>query len=98
MSPDDIWLSMNYQRFSCHITIIIYNPSAKTKAGYFSSLHQSLREIGVKPRPHFGKFLNISVQDLQEVYPKYSDFVQVRRELDPKDMFLNDMLGGLFAP
>lgn len=98
VNPDDIWLSMNFQRQSCHITVIIYNPSTKARAGYFSSLYHVLRDIGTKPRPHFGKYFNMTVRELQDVYPKYSDFVRVRKEFDPNDVFLNDMLAAIFSP
>lgn len=97
VSPDDIWMSMNYQRESCHLTVIIYNPSDQIKRGYFNSLHQVLRNMNAKPRPHFGKFLlNITAKELQEIYPKYPDFRHLRAKLDPSGVFLNEMLAKLF--
>ena len=96
VSPDDIWMSLNYQRQSCHLTVIIYNPSDQMKRGYFNSLHQALRDMNAKPRPHFGKFLNITAKELQEIYPKYPDFKHLRTTLDPSGVFLNVMLEKLF--
>lgn len=87
---------MDYHRQSCHVTIIIYNPSTATKAGYFNSLNQVLHGINAKPRPHFGKYFNISAKEILDVYPKYPDFVRIREELDPNGIFLNDMLAAIF--
>ena len=96
VAPDDIWLSADYGRQSCHITVIIYNPSEQTKEGYFDSLHREMQEMGLKPRPHFGKYFNLSVEELDNIYPKYSDFKIARKRLDPGGLFLNDMLSELF--
>ena len=96
MSRDDVWLSMNYNRHSCHITVIIYNPSESVKEGYFNSLYQEMWDMGLKPRPHFGKYYKLSPKDLQDIYPKYADFKRVRSKLDPKGMFLNSMLAEQF--
>lgn len=96
VSPDDIWMSLDYHRQSCHITIIIYNPSAEAKKGYFTSLYEVLRDMGSRPRPHFGKYFNISVKDLTDAYPKYLDFRHVRSKLDPNDVFLNEVLADIF--
>lgn len=96
MSPDDIWMSMNYRRRSCQITVIIYNPSEKTKQDFFSSLHQVLSDMNLKPRPHFGKYYNLTSEKLSAAYPKYSDFKRVRSLVDPKGVFLNEPLAELF--
>ena len=66
------------------------------KTGFFGSLHQVLRDMDAKPRPHFGKHFNISAWELKDVYPKYSDFQRIREKLDPSAIFLNRMLGELF--
>ena len=96
MRADDIWMSMDYGRHSCHITVIIYNPSEQGKEAYFNSLHQVLRDMGLMPRSHFGKYHNVTTQELAKVYPKYADFKHARSKLDPKGVFLNSMLTGLF--
>ncbi len=83
---------MDYQRDSCHITTIIYNPSEEDKAGYFNSVFQILLEKDLKPRLHFGKYINLDLEELINLYPRMSDFKEVRSMLDPKGIFLNKML------
>lgn len=96
VAPDDIWLSMNYKRQSCHITVIIYNPSAAFKNIFFSSLYEAIHSLGAKPRPHFGKYFNLTVEEMADLYPKFMDFKQVRMRLDPSARFVNSLLAELF--
>ena len=96
VGPDDIWLSMNFKRQSCHLTVIIYNPSAELKNNFFSSLYEAIRSLGAKPRPHFGKYFNLTVEEMKDLYPKYVDFKQVRMRLDPNARFVNSLLADLF--
>ena len=78
------------------MTVIVYNPSEQGKEAYFNSLHQALRAMNLKPRPHFGKYHKVSGKDLSDIYPKYTDFKHTRSKLDPKGVFLNNMLADLF--
>lgn len=97
VNMDDIWLSGEYQSSSCHITLLIYNPSNKVKQDFFNSLHQLVRREGHNPRLHLGKYVNLSKEEAHEVYPKFPDFMRVRSLMDPKGIFLNDMLNKIFV-
>jgi FAD/FMN-containing dehydrogenase len=48
-------------------------------------------------RPHWGKFHRPSPERLAEVFPAYEQFCQIRRELDPRGIFLNRYLASLFG-
>ncbi len=43
-------------------------------------------------RPHWGKHHTKTAADLAELYPDFDDFREVRREMDPGGLFLNDHL------
>lgn len=48
-------------------------------------------------RPHWGKHHFMSPARLEKLYPRYDAFKRLRREMDPRGVFLNDHLRALFA-
>jgi FAD/FMN-containing dehydrogenase len=48
-------------------------------------------------RPHWGKHHFMSPARLERIYPHYDRFKQIRQEIDPDGVFLNDHLRALFA-
>jgi FAD/FMN-containing dehydrogenase len=48
-------------------------------------------------RAHWGKNHLLTRDDVMKAYPRYEDFVRVRRELDPQGLFLNDHTRALFG-
>ena len=50
---------------------------------------------GFGSRPHWGKMHFLDFDDVTRLYPKANEFRSLRRQLDPKGMFLNDHLGAL---
>lgn len=50
-----------------------------------------------KGRPHWGKEFNVGADYLRSVYPKWDDFKDLRKELDPDGQFMNPMLERLFS-
>lgn len=48
-------------------------------------------------RPHWGKMHTKTMFELAEVYPRFSDFQQVRRAMDPTGMFMNAYMQTLFG-
>ena len=95
MQGDDIWLSPNYRRESCHISEMIYSPSVKTTSLFFNSVHNATRKFN--SRLHWGKYFELTPHDLQTMYPKFADFARMRATLDPKGVFLNDQLERIFG-
>jgi len=48
-------------------------------------------------RPHWAKYHQLSKADLEGLYPRWNDFQEVRKRLDPNGIFLNDYLTPIFA-
>lgn len=47
-------------------------------------------------RPHWGKEFNADKEYLKSVYPKYDEFNQLRKQLDPTEKFSNPFIDRLF--
>lgn len=47
-------------------------------------------------RPHWGKHHTKTASDLEALYPRWDQFCEVREELDPHGLFLNDHLRDVF--
>lgn len=48
-------------------------------------------------RPHWGKLHTLGADDFAALYPRWTDFLKVRRALDPEGIFLNDHLRHVFG-
>ena len=94
VKSDDFWLSPNYQRNSCYIAQILYRPNTEIFKQYFFGYFDFISEL--QPRPHWGKHYNLSSSHLAVIYPKFKEFVQVKKRLDPSGIFTNAFLGRLF--
>ena len=90
---DDIWLSPFYQRDCCSIAVHRYFDEDYTP--YFRTIEPIFRKY--HGRPHWGKLNSLQQQDFRSLYPRWDDFVEVRREMDPQGRFLNPYLASLFA-
>ena len=90
---DDIWLSPFYQRDTCSIAVHRYFD--EDFEPYFKTLEPIFRKY--QGRPHWGKLNTLTANDFRAMYPRWDDFIQVRRELDPQGRFLNPYLKSLFA-
>ena len=90
---DDIWLSPFYQRDCCSIAVHRYFDEDYTP--YFRTIEPIFRKY--HGRPHWGKLNTLQQQDFRSLYPRWDDFVEVRREMDPQGRFLNPYLKDLFA-
>ena len=65
----------------------------------FAFLYQLIEPIFLRHdgRPHWGKLHSMRGSQLAALYPRWNDFLEVRRELDPKGRLLNPYLFGLFG-
>lgn len=90
---DDIWLSPFYQRDTCSIAVHRYFEEDFTP--YFKTIEPIFRKY--KGRPHWGKLNTLTRTDFEALYPRFDDFVNVRRQLDPQGRFLNAYLRELIA-
>jgi hypothetical protein len=89
---DDFWLSECYQRDT--IWIGAYNHEDKQ----WNDILQTFEEFAKKynGRPHWGKEFYVRKEYLETKYPKYKEFIEMRRQLDPEGKFLNKLTEELF--
>ncbi|MBT4520271.1 MAG: FAD-binding protein, partial [Halieaceae bacterium] len=92
IKSDNIWLSPFYKRETCSIAVHRYFEEDFTP--YFKTIEPIMRKY--HGRPHWGKLNTLTRQDFMEHYPRWNDFVDIRRRLDPEGRFLNPYLKTLF--
>jgi FAD/FMN-containing dehydrogenase len=91
-AADDGILSPNFERDSAVISV-----SGAPGTDYWPFLRaidETLRPLAA--RPHWGKLHFMTRERLEELFPRFDRFVELRRELDPDGVFLNDHLRELF--
>jgi FAD-linked oxidoreductase len=93
VAADDIWLSPANGRASAYIAAHMYK--GMPHEAYFAALEAVLKKYG--GRPHWGKMHTQTAESLAQLYPNWADFQRVRKELDPKGVFLNKYLRKLFG-
>jgi FAD-linked oxidoreductase len=89
---DEIWLSPFYRQDSCSIAVHRY--FEEDFQPYFRTIEPILRKH--RGRPHWGKLNTLGREEFRRLYPRWDDFEQVRRDIDPEGRFLNDYLASLF--
>ena len=90
---DDIWLSPFYGRETC--SIAVHRFFQEDYKPLFAAVEPILQKFG--GRPHWGKLNTMNAEQLKQHYPKWNEFDQVRRQLDPQGKFMNAYLETLFA-
>lgn len=93
VGADDDWLSMSYGDHP-HATISIHRTASADYRSYFNRIEPIFWKYG--GRPHWGKVHNLTHVELTELYPRFKDFMELRRELDPQGRMLNPHLRALF--
>lgn len=90
---DSIWLSPSFERDSAYIAVHMY------KGMEFSEYFDDVEEIftAYEGRPHWGKMHTLQRGQLEALYPKLNDFLEVRERLDPQGLFLNEYLRTMFS-
>jgi FAD-linked oxidoreductase len=85
---DDIWLSPFYQQDSASISVHQFYKQD------YQVIFKLVEPIFLKygGRPHWGKLHSLNARQLQNVYPKWQDFLNIRQELDPKQKWLSPEL------
>jgi FAD/FMN-containing dehydrogenase len=92
VAADAGWLSPMHGRDS--VAISIHQDAALPCDAFFADVEPIFREHG--GRPHWGKLHNLRARELAPLYPMWERFLDVRRRLDPRGVFLNDHLRALF--
>jgi FAD-linked oxidoreductase len=90
---DDAWLSMFHERDGASISI--HQTAHLDHAPYFDAIEPIFWRY--EGRPHWGKLHTLDAPRLAARYPRFRDFLEVRRELDPAGRLLNPHLRALFG-
>ncbi len=93
IAPDDAWLSPFQGQPRGSVAVHAYY---RDEYDFFFELIQPifLKHGG---RPHWGKLHSLKGPDLAALYPRWNDFLEIRRELDPAGRLLNPYLRTLFG-
>ena len=62
---------------------------------YFRSVAEIMAEYA--GRPHWGKMHWLGCNDLEALYPRWTDFLAVRKQLDPEGLFENGYVRQVFG-
>ncbi|MEH6694980.1 MAG: D-arabinono-1,4-lactone oxidase [Hyphomonas sp.] len=93
IAPDDAWLSPFNS--GPHISVAIHAAVDEPYDYFYSEIEPIHRANG--GRPHWGKHHSLGKDELMLLYPKFGDFLALRRELDPAGKFLNPHLAHMFG-
>lgn len=90
---DRAWLSPQYERDSACVALPGH-PGMDMNAFFAAASDLFDRADG---RPHWASLHDKTADELRSLYPRFDDFCQLRRQLDPRGVFLNPHLAGLFG-
>lgn len=93
IAPDDAWLSPFQGGERGSIAVHCYYKDEWEFL--FALIEPILRRHG--GRPHWGKLNSLKTADFAALYPRFKDFADLRRQLDPQGRMLNPYLRGVFA-
>jgi FAD/FMN-containing dehydrogenase len=92
VAADDAWLSPNYQRDN--LVVSISGEPGTDYWPYLRACDDLFAEYG--GRPHWGKIHFMTPERIDGLFPRYKEFLEVRRRFDPNGVFLNPHLRELF--
>ena len=93
VGPEEAWMSPNYERANLVISV-----AGKPGTDYWDYLRACDQHLyGRDGRAHWGKLHFMTAERLAQQFPRYHDFKELRRSLDPDGVFLNPHLSDLFA-
>jgi xylitol oxidase len=89
IAGDNLWLSTAYGRDTVAFHFSWYLDQAKVDA-LLPKLEDILAPFA--PRPHWGKAFSIPADTVAERLPKFGEFRELRRRMDPNGKFVNPYL------
>jgi len=92
VASDEAWMSPNYQRDN--LVVSISGEPGQDYWPYLRACDSLFSEY--QGRPHWGKIHFMTADRVARLFPRFPDFVDLRRRLDPKGIFLNDHTRALF--
>jgi FAD-linked oxidoreductase len=91
---DGAWLSP-FQGHEVSGSIAVHHYYPEDPLPYFATIEPIFRAAG--GRPHWGKMNTLAAADFAALYPRWKEFLDVRRELDPEGRMLNPYLRRVFG-
>lgn len=93
VKADDIMISPASGRDAAYIAVHMYK--GMEYKPYFEAIEKIFRKYN--GRPHYGKMNTLKHEDFAELYPNWQKFMDVRQQMDPDQVFLNEYLQELFV-
>lgn len=91
VAADDIPLSPAYQRESAYIAVHMFK--GMPYKAYFDKMEAIFSKY--QGRPHWGKMHTRTARNFRTLYPKWDEFMTLRKQLDPDGLFMNEYLSGM---
>jgi FAD/FMN-containing dehydrogenase len=88
IKADDFFLSPSFGRDT--VTISLHHNAGLSFTEYFDAIEPVFRHYS--GRPHWGKKHSVKSEELSTMYPRWTDFLEIRKMMDPERLFLNDYL------
>jgi FAD/FMN-containing dehydrogenase len=85
VAGDDALISPSHERDTAYIAVHQFN--GMEWRPYFEAVEEIMNSYG--GRPHWGKRHFQTHETLPAIYPRWSDFLAARDELDPERVFRN---------
>jgi FAD/FMN-containing dehydrogenase len=92
VAGDEAWMSPNYRRDN--LVVSISGEPGTDYWPYLRACDSLFAEYG--GRPHWGKIHFMTPDRIARLFPRYDDFLAMRRRFDPNGTFLNPHLRELF--
>lgn len=90
---DDVPLSTSYGRESAYIAVHVFK--GMEYEPFFRDVEDILR--GYDARPHWGKIHHRNAEELATLYPRFTDFLEMRNRMDPNRTFENPYTKQVFG-
>lgn len=91
---DQAWLSYAYNEDIVTMGCVSRNAATADEYEAFKTVESIFIKHGGKP--HWAKRFEAKDEALKELYPKWEDFKNLRKEMDPTNKFLNKYLSEIF--
>ncbi len=95
LQADGTWLSSAYGQNTVTVGCVTRNPEHAESYRAFDLVEDLFLNYG--GRPHWAKRFKAGARELVPLWPRWGDFVTLRRRLDPAGVFLNPYLARIFA-
>jgi FAD/FMN-containing dehydrogenase len=93
VAQDDSMLSTSNGTDVCYIGAYTHGTEAASEL--FAAFEPLMKQYG--GRPHWGKHLSLTSDEVKAMYREWGDFVGIRKDLDPKGTFANMPVKVLFS-